>query len=397
MEEEINIRLPKPHTAQQKIIDSKARWKVLMCGRRFGKSQIGIIVSITDILNSKQVAIITPEFGLAKDLHKDIVSFIPDRIIKENNKTDLYLELITGGSVKFFSGNSINAIRGRKYHKVIIDEAAFIPDLQSSWEQVIRPTLTDYKGDGIFISTPKGKNYFHALYLKGLNKEEGFESFHYTSYDNPHIDRAEIDDAKRELPSAQFNQEYLAMPLSDANNPFGTDNINKNIITTFSMNPTVVYGIDVAKVNDYTVISGLDEGGSMTYFDRFKLPWESIKLKISQLNADTMKVIDSTGVGDVIFESLSLDVPNIEGFKFTGESKPKIIYELIKDVEKGECKYNQTTADEMHVFEFKYTSTGHIKFEAASGFHDDTIAAIAMANHYRKYFTQITNWKLYHT
>jgi len=108
-------------------------------------------------------------------------------------------------------------------------------------------------------------------------------------------------------------------------------------------------------------------------------------------------VIDSTGVGDVIFESLSLDVPNIEGFKFTGESKPKIIYELIKDVEKGECKYNQTTADEMHVFEFKYTSTGHIKFEAASGFHDDTIAAIAMANHYRKYFTQITNWKLYHT
>lgn len=396
MSEEINIRLPKPHDAQQRIIDSKARWKVLMCGRRFGKSQIGIIVSITDILNEKKVAIITPEFGLAKELHKDILSFLPERIIKENNKTELFIELITGGAVKFFSGNSINAMRGRKFHKVIIDEAAFIPDLQTSWEQVIRPTLTDYRGDAIFISTPKGKNYFHALYLKGLNHEDGYQSFHYTSYDNPHIDSKEIDEAKETLPEPVFNQEYLALPLTDANNPFGTDNINKNIIQTLSMNPTVVYGIDVAKVNDFTVITGLDEGGSMTYFDRFQSPWELTKQKISLLDSNIMKVIDSTGVGDVLFENLSLTIQNIEGFKFTGESKPKIIYELVKDVEKGECKYNQITADEMHVFEYKYTSTGHIKFEAASGFHDDCVCALAIANHHRKYFTHITNWKLYH-
>jgi hypothetical protein len=261
---------------------------------------------------------------------------------------------------------------------------------------VIRPTLTDYKGKAIFISTPKGKNFFHAIYLKGLNREESFVSFHYSSYDNPYIDKEEIDSAKENLPEAVFNQEYLAIPLSDANNPFGTDNINKNIITNFSTNPTVVYGIDVAKTYDWSVITGLDESGSMTYFDRFKLSWELTKDKISLLPSDTMKVIDATGVGDVIYESLSMEVSNVEPFKFTGESKPKLIYELIKDVEKGETKYNQTTADEMQVFEFKYSSTGHIKFEAQSGYHDDCVMAIAMANHYRKFFTRITNWRLYH-
>jgi hypothetical protein len=396
MIEDVTIKLPIPHPAQKKIIDSKGRFKVLMCGRRFGKSEIAFILSIIHGIKKEKIAIITPEFGLAKDHYLKILSLLPKTVIKSKNQTDLIIELKTNGSIRFFSGNNIDAMRGGAYHLVILDEAAFIDDLQSAWENVIRPTLTDYKGKAIFISTPKGKNFFHAIYLKGLNREESFVSFHYSSYDNPYIDKEEIDSAKENLPEAVFNQEYLAIPLSDANNPFGTDNINKNIITNFSTNPTVVYGIDVAKTYDWSVITGLDESGSMTYFDRFKLSWELTKDKISLLPSDTMKVIDATGVGDVIYESLSMEVSNVEPFKFTGESKPKLIYELIKDVEKGETKYNQTTADEMQVFEFKYSSTGHIKFEAQSGYHDDCVMAIAMANHYRKFFTRITNWRLYH-
>jgi len=396
MAEEIEVKLPEPHPAQQKIIRAKGRFKVLMCGRRFGKSEIAFILSIIQSLNKKKVAILTPEFGLAKNHYLKILSYLPNTVVKQKNQSDLVIELKTGGSIRFFSGNNIDAMRGGAYHLVIIDEAAFVPDLQSAWENVIRPTLTDYKGQALFISTPKGKNFFHAIYLKGLNREEDFQSFQYSSYDNPYIDKTEIDSAKANLPEAVFNQEYLAIPLSDANNPFGTDNIRKNIISTFSTNPTVVYGIDIAKTFDWSVITGLDEAGCTTYFDRFKLSWELTKSRIALLPVDIMKVIDATGVGDVIYESLSLDVQNVEPFKFTGESKPKLIYELINDVEKGSVKYNQVTADEMLVFEFKYSSTGHVKFEAASGYHDDCVMSLAMANHYRKYFTRVTNWRLYH-
>lgn len=202
-----------------------------------------------------------------------------------------------------------------------------------------------------------------------------------------------IDSAKASLPDAVFKQEYLAEPGEDADNPFGIEDIKKNIVSEseFSTKPTVVYGIDVARNHDYSVVVGLDEDGKMTYFDRFQLPWELTKHRLSKLPAKPLKVIDKTGVGAVLLESLQLIVPNIEGFTFTGTSKPKIIYELIKAVEDGTISYNQTTADEMAVFVSKTTATDYIKFEAASGYKDDCVCALAIANHYRKFYEKVTN------
>lgn len=389
------ITTPGPHPGQQKVIDSKARFKVLMCGRRWGKSLVAMILALEDMVDRKHVAYVTPEFSLGKEFFKEIHQYLPKEVVAASNKSDLYIELITGGSVRFFSGNAIDNFRGRKFHKVIIDEAAFIPDLQSAWDQSIRPTLTDYKGDAIFISTPRGKNFFDALFNKGKNEEKDYEAFHFTSYDNPFIDPYEIDAARESLPEAAFNQEYMAVPAEDANNPFGSKYIKQNVVELLSNKPTVVFGIDVAKVRDWTVIVGLDEDGHLSYFDRFRQPWETTKDKIRNLPAATLKVMDSTGVGDVVLEGLQMDTQNIEGFKFTGESKPKIIHSLIKAVETGKVKYNQVIADEMMVFEYRTTSTGHIQYNAASGYHDDTICALALANFHLKYFERITNWKLW--
>jgi phage FluMu gp28-like protein len=392
---EVRVVLPQPHKAQLQVLDSKARFKVLMCGRRFGKSLIALVIAITHILNGKKVAYLTPEFSLAKEFYREFLKYLPELIIKSQNKTDLEITLITGGVIKFFSGEAIESFRGRKFHLVILDEAAFISDLESAWNQTIRPTLTDYKGEALFISTPKGKRYFDSLYQKGLRGEDGFESFHFTSYDNPYLDKSEIDSAKASLPEAVFRQEYLAIPQEDAGNPFGTSNIRKNIITELSTEPTQVFGIDVARVNDFSCIVGLDSEGKLSHFERFRQPWEYTMDRIRALPAYTTKVMDATGVGDVLFEQLSLEVPNLISFKFTTESKPRIIYQLIKDVEAGNLKYNQTIADEMGTLEYKYTSTGHIKFEAASGYNDDCVMALALANSQKRYTKKIEGWKLY--
>lgn len=393
---EIQITLPRPHTGQQKVLDSTARFKVLLCGRRWGKSQVAQHIAITRMLSKQQIAYVTPTFDLAKKFFNDILLVLPVQLIKGLNKTDLQIELITGGSIKFFSGEVLDRFRGYKFHYVIVDEAAFISDLKEAWNSAIRPTLSDYQGGALFVSTPRGKEFFYSLYLKGLDiLEEEYESFHFASNDNPFFPPEEFEAARKSLPSIVFNQEYLAIAGENSNNPFGTDNINQNIIQTLSTEPTNVFGIDLAKYADYTVVIGLDLQGHMTYYDRFQLPWTLTQNRIQQLPSDILKVVDSTGVGDVVYEHLQNTCQNIMGFKFTTESKPKVIYELIKDVEQGNVKYNQAVADEMHAYEYKYSSTGHIKFEAQAGFNDDTIAALAIANHFRQQAIQSAGWRLH--
>jgi len=383
----VDIKLSKPHLGQLKVLQSTARFKVLMCGRRWGKSLISQVIGIMGMVSNKQVAYVTPTYALSKIFFQDVLKLIPASLIKSANKTDLVIQLITGGSLSFLTGERLDNFRGRKFHTVIIDEASYIPDLENAWLNSIRPTLTDYEGDALFISTPRGKGYFHSLYLKGLNKEDGYESFHFNSYSNPYIKASEIDAAKLELPTAAFNQEYLAIPNANSSAVVASEYIEANTITTLSSNPTVVFGIDVAKYTDYTVIIGLDESGSMTYFDRFQSPNEITKQKIKALPADILKAMDSThgSLGDGIFESLIFDgVQNLVGFEFTSSSKPKLITEMILAIEKGELKFNELTAQELSVFEYTYSSTGYIKYGAISGSHDDAVCALAIANRYKK-------------
>lgn len=383
----INLKLPKPHKGQQEVLNSKARFKVLLCGRRWGKSLISQIISILGIINGKQVAYVTPTYQLSKIFFQDILKLIPVKLIKSANKTDLKIDLITGGSLSFLTGERLNNFRGRKFSTILIDEASFIPDLENAWLNSIRPCLTDYEGNALFISTPRGKNYFYTLFLKGQNKEDGFESFHYSTYDNPYIKTSEIDSAKASLPEAAFQQEYLAIPNANSNSVVGVNYIEANTITTLSTKPAVIFSCDIAKYQDWTVICGLDSDGAMCYFERFQRDNEYTKQRIKALPRSILKVMDSThgSIGDGIFESLQSEgLPNIKGFEFTSATKPKLITEMILDIEKGNLKFNDITANELSIFEYSYTSTGYIKYGNAPGGHDDCVIALALANRYKK-------------
>lgn len=390
----MEIILNRPHKGQKEFLQSKARFKVLMCGRRWGKSDISKSLSIRYMLNGLEVAYVTPNYQLSKVFYDDILNILPPEVIKSTNKTDLIITLITGGNLCFFTGEKPDNFRGRKFHLVIIDEASYVKDLKSAWNNAIRPTLTDYRGEAVFISTPRGKDYFHSLYLKGLNKEDGWESFRFTSYDNPYISDEEIDLAKLELPTAAFRQEYLAIPAENVANPFGVDNIKRNVIERLSSKPAVIFGIDLAKTTDFTVIIGLDEDGKMCHYDRFQLDWTLTKDKIRALPRSTTKHIDSTGVGDVIVEELQKEMSNIVGFKFTASSKPQLVLSLIKSIEEGKIKYIEDIVDELEVFEYSIGVSGHIKYEAITGFHDDKVISLALANYLWKAKQQTSNWSI---
>lgn len=388
------IKLPRPHNAQKLILDSKARFKVVCCGRRFGKSVVAMIAALNKMFsgNGKAVAYVTPEYSLAKDFFNSIVDRIPKHALKAANISDLQIDLSNKSKIKFFSGEAINNMRGREFDLVIVDEAAFIPDLRNAWFSVIRPTLSNRRGEALFIGTPRGMNFFYILYLKGKNKEDGFESFHYPSNANPFFPDEEFEEAKLTTPEAQFKEEYLAEPMANQANPFG-DSVEKNMVKKLSDEPTIVFGVDVATTNDYTVVIGLDTQGRMTYFDRFRVSWTQTHNRLLKLPKDVLMVVDATGVGDAAVERLALERPNVKGFKFTATSKPEIMYRLIGAVEKGEITYNEITANEMRVFEYEKSSTGHIKFNAQKGFHDDCVCALAMANYYRTLAAVNLNWR----
>ncbi|GAA4326146.1 hypothetical protein GCM10023184_14630 [Flaviaesturariibacter amylovorans] len=347
------------------------------------------------MLNGEACGYICPEYGLSKSFFKEILQYLPQQLIRTDNKSELTIELITGGSLRFFSGEALNSLRGRKFHFLVVDEAAYIPDLEHEWNTSIRPTLTDYAGDALLISTPRGRGFFDALYQKGVNGEHGYASFHFSTYDNPFISREEIEAARASMPLAQFNQEYLAIPGENAANPFGTENIRINTIPALSRNPTVIYGIDLARSGDHTVIIGLDDEGAMSYYDRFQLPYNQTIDRIQKLSAGIPKIVDQTGVGAPIVEALQANCRNVRGFTFTSESKPRILIHLIREIEAGNVKFIEPVAQEMMVFEYSYSPTGHVKYQAMSGYHDDTVMALAMAAYFRDQVQAVQNWRLY--
>ena len=370
----MRIELPKPHINQQAILDSESRFRVVCCGRRFGKSELSQIEIINAALKGNSVAYITPTYQLAKTFFNQLIKVVPF----ENNKSDLIINFPNDGQVMFFTGERLDSLRGRKFHLVVIDEASFIPNLEDGWLNSIRPTLTDYIGKALFLSTPKGKNYFYSLFLKGVSRETDWESFKFTTFDNPYIDKHEVLDAQTQLPSAVFEQEYLANAMENASNPFGSNHINDCIRQQSNQQP-MYFGIDLAKSFDWSVIIGLDSDGCVAYFERFQKDWKSTKDFILTLDKNKPIVIDSTGVGDAITEDLQKHFNSMYGFKYTASSKQQLMELLASTIHKKEVFFpNGAIKEELDVFEYQFTSTG-VRYNAPSGFHDDCVNALALA------------------
>jgi len=372
----MRIEIAKPHINQQEILDCKKRFIVVMCGRRFGKSELSQILCLKtacdiSIEGGGAVAYITPTYKLAKTFFEKLTNVLMFR----NNLSNLKIYCPNGGTIEFFTGERLDNLRGRKFHLVIIDEASFIPDLENGWLSSIRPTLTDYQGKAVFLSTPRGKNYFYSLFMKsGENEWEGFK---YTTYDNPYINKREIQDAKLQLPAVVFEQEYMANPAENSANPFGNEFIRR-CIKPMSAQSIVSFGIDLAKSVDWTVIIGLDNGGNVAYFDRFQMDWHNTKENIKRLpNASILA--DSTGVGDPILEDLLRDGVNIEGLKFTSQSKQQLMEGLSTAIQQGKIGFPEgVISQELDIFEYQFTANG-VRYSAPNGFHDDCVVALALA------------------
>lgn len=385
----LTITLPRPHPRQAEILASPARFRVLACGRRFGKTVYGQHRLIPPALEGKPVAWFAPSYKYLSEAWRDFVRALKP-VIARSNATERRIELITGGSIEFWSLTDGDAGRSRKYARVVIDEAAKVRGLEQAWNAAIRPTLTDLRGDADLLSTPRGRDFFWRAWTWGQDPgEPDWASWQLPTVANPFIDPAEVEDARRKTPERLFRQEYLAEFLENAGGVFRriSEAIDRGRAgNRLVMEPRLNYsmGIDLARVEDFTVLSILDSAGRQVYFERFnQISWERQLAAIREAARSLRPVIycDSTGVGDPIFERIVDAGLDAYPYHLTNASKRALIDHLAIELEHGKLRLMDVPEQEAELaaFEYHLTPARNVVMGAPEGMHDDCVIALALA------------------
>lgn len=375
----LTIRLDRPHAGQQAVIAGAKRFNVLQCGRRFGKTALGLNRLIECALRGGRAAWFAPTYKLLTEVWRDLLAIVgplsPKVLVDEKR-----VQLPTGGVIEFWTLEKPDAGRGRKYDLVLIDEASIARHLEEAWVNAIRPTLTDLKGSAWFFGTPKGRDFFHRLYTRGDDAAyPQWASWRMPTTTNPFIDPAEVEAARLEMPPAAFNQEYLAIPADDGGNPFGIDAIRECVMPGLAVGPATAGGADLAKSHDWTVHAQLDAEGRVCRLDRWQSDWGQTRRRLIQEIGQTRTLTDSTGVGDPIVEDLQRAGANVEGFKFSSASKQQLMEGLAAAIQQRLIRFPEGwLTNELELFEYQY-ARGGVKYSAPQGVHDDGVMALALA------------------
>jgi hypothetical protein len=200
--------LTKPQT---KIFDDETRFRVVVAGRRFGKTFLSTAELLARALAAKDqnVWYVAPTYKAAKEIAWEmLISQIPSDYIERTNETSLTINFLNGSSISLKGAEKPDNLRGRSLNFVVMDE--FADMRKEAWFEVIRPSLSDRQGGALFIGTPKGRNHFYDLWGKGVDHDDGWSSHQYTTLEGGNVPSAEIESAKADLDERTFEQEYGA-------------------------------------------------------------------------------------------------------------------------------------------------------------------------------------------
>jgi hypothetical protein len=378
------------HPAQNEIFwGNKAKLKVIPKGRRFGLTKGYANFTIENLLD-----------GVSPILWVDTVQgniesyfqiyFMPhllklplsywswDKQRKKLNIMDRYCD--------FRSAERPEFIEGFSYRLMLLNEAGIILRDRYLWENTLKPMTLDYNPDVIIGGTPKGGGLFEELFIKAKDNPERAWAKSFTTYDNPFLKKASIDLLASEMPETVRDQEIFGKFISDRGSVFKRIQESLGAMPLPHWQPGRAYymGVDLAKHVDWTVIVVIDDTGKMVYFNRFnKLDWEyQQRVIIEAAKLYRAKVlIDSTGVGDPVFDALRSKGLGLDGLKITNESKKRLIEGLMLAFETTRIKIfdDQVLKDELRLFSYSVTASGLLHYEAPEGYHDDCVIALALA------------------
>jgi phage FluMu gp28-like protein len=384
----IKVHYNRPQLANYQLdaLFNDARYGIVEASTKAGKTAaclVWIIEQALQGMSDQDFWWVAPVYGQARIAFRRLKAGLP-RESYTANESDLTLTLVNGARIACKSGEKPDNLYGEDVHAAVFDEASRARE--EAWH-ALRSTLTATRGKVRIIGNVRGrKNWAYKLARRAESGEPGMSYAKITAYDA--IDAGilhedEIEDARRQLPDNVFRELYLAEPSNDEGNPFGMLAI-RDCIAPMSNERAEVFGIDLAKSVDWTVIIGLDRKKRVCVFERFQKPWNETIETVRRIVGRTKASVDSTGVGDAVLESLQAGGrSNFEGFKFSQGSKQQLMEGLAVAIQKHEISFPEgIITNELEVFEYEYTRTG-VRYSAPSGMHDDTVCALALANEYK--------------
>jgi hypothetical protein len=390
----------KPHAGQLAVHRSRAPRRVQASGVRWGKTTCSAMEGLTAMLEPKERSVgwvVGPTYELADKVFREIDYKIgaemPHRIVSRRiNDKKLVIRNLGGGTseIRAKSADNDTSLLGEGLDWLIVDEAARLRG--SVWESHLTQRLIDKKGWAMLISTPKGKGWFYDLFRRGLDgpdRDPDFESWNCATVMNPLIDPAELVKLKASLPDRVYKQEFEAQFLEGSGMVFR--NVRDCATGAFEEpKPGEDYyaGLDLAKVDDYTVLTIMTRDRRVVYVDRFrKMPWSAqvtrIKAAVDKYDVHAT-VVDTTGPGEPIYEALRAEGLFVKSYKFSAKSKPDLINNLSLFFEKKIItipapKLWPEGIDELESYEYNTTLAGTLQMSAPVGYFDDCVISLALA------------------
>lgn len=392
-QENEDIVFPELHEAQRDVIAKRKKYNVICFGRRAGKTMLGVWLVLETLMRRQLCGWISPVYRMTNEIQHILANYVKKSFYLIQRQYHHYQLYQDGGILKFFSLERPENLRGLRFHRIIIDEAAFAKkiDLDTFFFNTVMPTLLDFDGDAYIMSTPQGYDGFSRLYERGLSDSETeWKSFHNPTDVNPYIKPDVLQELIKSLPSFAVQQEIYAQFVSQENAIFPHIEelaVIQQMQFEGVLGRSYIIGLDVGQMRDYTAIVVLDvteDPYKMVFFHRFKsLSFEAqsnIIVSISKKFFNPPMYIERIGYGISLMESLSKSNLQVVGVSVDYRTKTSMIENLVKAFQNKSILIlnEKTVVQELYNYQAVQTAAGW-KYRAAPGGHDDIVMALALA------------------
>jgi hypothetical protein len=384
----------RPYKAQSKILQgilsTKTKHHVLVSSRQCGKTLLSTVLLLKWAVEqpNSYCLLVSPIFAQSKKTFRDLARAcgVNNPLVSSCNSADLIITFKNGSTIRMVSAETDQNLRGLTLTHLVVDEAAYIKE--SLWTEVLKPAFMIRGKKALFVSTPRGKNWFAKIFDWGQDQTfPDWASYRITTAENPYINPEDIEQAQRTLPRNTFLAEYMGVFLDSAGSVFNGYG-RCCVLTEFAeKKPGEKYyaGLDLALANDYTVLTISDSKGNLVDYHREnKSSWEEIIDKVSEKikywNCECLVELNS--IGSVVYEILrkrhGAKVTSIH----TGANKGDLIENLKLKLSEEAIKLPvEDLWPEMHlelsVFTYKILPSGKLSYSAPGGMHDDIVMSLA--------------------
>ena len=357
--------------------------------RRGGKSKTALNQQITRLPIHRRLALfLFPFYTQAKKViwrDPDMMKHFPRDYIRKINDSELYIEFKDGSRWQLGGADNPNSWRGINPIDIVFDEYQEMK--KEVWTEIFRPVLAENKGTATFTFTPKGRNHAFELFeFARNNKGLEWDSFFFPVSATKAIEDKELEEARKTMPQVLYDQEFECKFIEGASQAFRR--IRENLWEgDLEILPDKFYqiGIDLAKYVDWTVLTPFD---LHTFFagkqDRFnQIDWNLQKARIEAMARRFNNArcnIDSTGVGEPIFEDLQRQEVDVFPYHFTEESKQRLLQNLAIMLEQDKIKIPNDEGLISELESAQWTLEGRkAKIVIPEGLPSDRVISLALA------------------